>query len=402
MRIEHISFSRSGGAGRVADQLMQAQASQGFDAHFHYLLDTDLRREPLKLPSRTLSAALDAFVVSSNAQATPISLLRSRLSSRQSFNLERHSLVHLHWIEGVLTPKDIFGLAVEGHPLVWTLHDMRPLTGACHHSFACNGFETDCSECPQVRLPFRKGVKLNLQSKAGLFSSARAIRIVTPSEWLARQARKSSNFLDSDISVVPNPISNDFFSPVNKESVRQSLGIKEGVFVGLSIAEQLSAPGKQIRETLETFFAVAKSFNIPAKYILIGGQFELFASKYPDVIAVGTLTAQEISRLSAAADVYINMSEAESFGLAAVEAMSREVFPIVRDVGGLSETASSFNFGLVCDSFTDLSEALEQTLRSRLPSIQRRKEVAALIREKYSAASVSRQYLEIYSKLVGS
>lgn len=380
---------------------MQAQASQGFDAHFHYLVGTDLRREPLKFPSRTLSAALDEFVVSNHSQATPISMLRSRLSSRQRLKIETLSLVHLHWIEGLLTPKDIFGLAVEGHPLVWTLHDMRPLTGACHHSFQCSGFETDCSECPQVRLPFRQGVKLNLQRKAELFSSARAIRIVAPSEWLASQARKSANFQENDISVVPNPLSNDFFSPVNKKSARHSLGIGEGVFVGLSIAEQLSAPGKQIGETLETFFAAAKSLNVQAKYILIGSQFELFANQYPDVIALGTLNAKEISRLSAAADVYINMSVAESFGLAAVEAISREVFPIVRDVGGLSETVSSFSFGLVCDSFTDLSEALGQTLRLRLPSIQRRKDVAALTREKYSATSVSRRYLEIYRELVG-
>jgi glycosyltransferase involved in cell wall biosynthesis len=381
---------------------MQAQASQGFDAHFQYLLDTDLRREPLKLPSRTVSAALDEFVVSKHAQPTPISLLRSQLSSRRRFDIEKSSLVHLHWIEGALTQKDIFSLAAEGHPLVWTLHDMRPFTGACHHSFDCNGFESDCSQCPQVRSAFRQAVKLDLQKKAALFSSTKGIRIVAPSEWLARQARKSLTFRNNEISVVHNPISDYFFSMVNKDSVRKTLGIGQDEFVGLSIAEQLSAPGKQIGETLETFFETTKSRNIKAKYILIGGEFELFAKRYPDVVALGTLTPKEISELSAAADVYINMSVAESFGLATVEAISREIFPLVRNVGGLAETISKFGYGIACESFADLREALGHTLHSRLPLIQRRKEVAAQTREKYSVTSVSKQYLEIYSELVGN
>jgi glycosyltransferase involved in cell wall biosynthesis len=379
---------------------MQAQASQGHDVRLQYLIDTDLRRDPLKLPSRTIAAAIDEFVISKHSQPTPISLLRSQLSGRPSFDIERGSLVHLHWIEGALTRKDIFSLAIEGDPLVWTLHDMRPFTGACHHSFDCNGFETDCSQCPQVKSAFRKGVQLNLQKNKGLFSRNKPIRIVTPSEWLARQARKSATFLDNEISVVPNPLRDDFLSPVTKDSARHSLGIKEGVFVGLSIAEQLITPGKQIKETLEAFFSATRSRNVEAKYLLIGGQSELFARQYPDVIALGTLPAKEVSRLSAAADVYINMSVAESFGLTTVETMSREVFPIVSNVGGLAETVSSSGFGLVCDTFADLSDVLGQNLRLRLPSRQRKIEVATQTREKYSATSVSRQYLDIYHELM--
>jgi glycosyltransferase involved in cell wall biosynthesis len=242
-------------------------------------------------------------------------------------------------------------------------------------------------------------VNVNLQKKTEIFSRTEAIKIVAPSEWLARQARNSSTFLNNEISVIHNPISDDFLAPVQRESARRSLGIGAEVFVGLSIAEQLSAPGKQIRETLETFFAATKSRKVSSKYILIGSEFESFARQFPDVIALGTLTAKEVSRLSAAADVCINMSLAESFGLTTVEAMSREVFPIVRNVGGLAETVSSFGFGLVCESFADLSAALGQTLQSRLPSIHRRKEVAAQTREKYSATWVSKQYLEIYKVL---
>lgn len=400
MRIEHISFSKSGGAGRVADQLVRAQVSQGLDAKFLYLIDEDLRQEPLRLPSRTVAAAVDEFIVSNHSEPTPISMLRSQLSSLARFDILNGSLVHLHWIEGVLTPKDVFRLANVGKPLVWTLHDMRPFTGACHHSLDCQGFESDCSDCPQVREAFRGHVKLNLQKRADFFLAADSIQIVAPSEWLATRARKSTAFQGNQISVVNNPISDDFFEIVDKSASRRSLGINDDVFVGLSIAEQLSSPGKQIAKSLETFFAITKSRNINAKYLLIGGEFDTFTNRYPDVVALGTLSSKEVSRYAAAADVYINMSVAESFGLTTVEAMARDVFPIVRNVGGMVETVSAFGFGAVCDSFADLGEAIWQRLNAAFLSTQLRRSVSDLIRERHSSSSVSRQYLDIYQKTI--
>lgn len=55
-------------------------------------------------------------------------------------------LVHLHWIAGgMIRIEDIAKIKV---PVVWSLHDMWPLTGGCHYDEGCKKFETHCNSCP--------------------------------------------------------------------------------------------------------------------------------------------------------------------------------------------------------------------------------------------------------------
>ena len=44
-------------------------------------------------------------------------------------------------------------------PIVITLHDQRLLTGGCHYTTTCQGFMSDCSNCPKVSPLGKKIVK---------------------------------------------------------------------------------------------------------------------------------------------------------------------------------------------------------------------------------------------------
>ena len=43
-------------------------------------------------------------------------------------------LLHLHWVSRIIDYRSFFGLLRAGLPLVWTLYNMLPLTGGCHHA----------------------------------------------------------------------------------------------------------------------------------------------------------------------------------------------------------------------------------------------------------------------------
>src|SRR5690606_41352063 len=51
-------------------------------------------------------------------------------------------IIHLHWVNfGLLSIDSIGDLLKLGKPVVWTLHDMWPFTGGCHHSGDCRSEE---------------------------------------------------------------------------------------------------------------------------------------------------------------------------------------------------------------------------------------------------------------------
>ena len=50
-------------------------------------------------------------------------------------------VVHLHWInQGMLSLNSIKKIINSGKPIVWTMHDMWPFTGICHHARECDNF----------------------------------------------------------------------------------------------------------------------------------------------------------------------------------------------------------------------------------------------------------------------
>ena len=52
-------------------------------------------------------------------------------------------VIHLHWInQGMLSLKNIRQILKSGKPVVWTMHDMWPITGICHHAETCTRYTT--------------------------------------------------------------------------------------------------------------------------------------------------------------------------------------------------------------------------------------------------------------------
>ncbi|MCX7790361.1 MAG: glycosyltransferase, partial [Chloroflexaceae bacterium] len=67
----------------------------------------------------------------------------------------RPDVVHLHNLHGGAgagwSPR-LLAVAGRHAPVVWTLHDMWPLTGRCVYSYACERFLTGCNAaCPTAR-----------------------------------------------------------------------------------------------------------------------------------------------------------------------------------------------------------------------------------------------------------
>ena len=55
-------------------------------------------------------------------------------------------VIHLHWVnQGMLSLNDIRKILKSGKPVVWTMHDMWPCTGICHHARECTNYHQECN-----------------------------------------------------------------------------------------------------------------------------------------------------------------------------------------------------------------------------------------------------------------
>ena len=74
---------------------------------------------------------------------------------------QQADVIHLHWInQGMLSLKDLRKVLLSCKPVVWTMHDMWPCTGICHHARECNNYHQECGHCPYID----KGEKKDLSN----------------------------------------------------------------------------------------------------------------------------------------------------------------------------------------------------------------------------------------------
>lgn len=135
-------------------------------------------------------------------------------------------VVHLHWTNaGFLSVADIGALASAGAPLVWTLHDMWALTGGCQYDEGCGRFAQGCGHCPQLG---RRGSGDLSERRFGAKRASwngRAITLVTPSRWLADEARRSPVWAGHRIEVLRNGLDLERYKPLPRDFARQALGL---------------------------------------------------------------------------------------------------------------------------------------------------------------------------------
>ena len=154
MKVTHLSFSKSGGAGSVASNLSTALLSLGIDSSIQNSIDSDLRDKPFALPVHTLAAGLDEYLIKNQAFLNPVSFLREGLSTKLDSSIDTPDVLHLHWTPGQVTMERVGNLLDEGKSIVWTLHDMWPFTAGCHYSGYCDRYQSGCNSCPAVKPVF--------------------------------------------------------------------------------------------------------------------------------------------------------------------------------------------------------------------------------------------------------
>lgn len=311
-----------GSTGRITEAIGKMMKQEGWDCYVvhgaRYVGKTQLKSLQVVSKFQEYLHALWSMLFDKHG-------LYSRKQTKELINKLREikpDVVQLHCIHGYYINYSIlFEYLKESQvPVVWTFHDCWAFTGHCAH-FAyerCDKWKDGCHNCTLLKdypkTLFIDNSKENWNAKEKSFTSLDNMHIVSVSEWLATLA-KQSFFKKYSMQIVYNGVDVNIFKPLDDTSIRSKYGIAEKDFLMIACATAWTEY-KGIYDYIE----LSKHINKDDKLLLVGID-ETWKKKLPSkIIAIPrTNNTRELVALYSSADVVLNLSYQESFGLTTVE-----------------------------------------------------------------------------------
>lgn len=406
LEVLHLaSYESFGGAARASKRIYQALKTWPILCHMFTLLKT--------------SEDESIFVVQPKDPHEQLKYIHTLLTSNQKQKLGKNvilesygeisagildkinehqaPLVHLHWINNLLSIKDIGNI---NKSIVWTLHDMWPFSGSEHLSYNPDAFfygDTTkvTSNVNQSLETFRLKQEHWYQQK---------FTLVAPSNWLAECARRSILFNGCDISVIPCPIDYAIWSPKNQPNscVKLNFDInkKQILFLGQNLINDSNKGWDLLQEVLLTFY---QSSDIEFELVVVGHSEEIVLNCPYKIHSVGEISDDEILiDLYSAVDLLVVPSRFEAFSQVTLEAQSCGLPVVGFNIGGIPDILIHKKTGWISAPFDliDFSEGINWILkeegRSKKLGLNGRKNVI----KRFSSERVSQQYYDLYQKVM--
>ena len=317
------------------------------------------------------------------------------------------NLIHLHWInQGMLSLKVIRKILASGKPVVWTMHDMWPCTGICHHARTCTAFHSECGACPMIYSQKRKDLSTRIfRQKQRLYASG-GIHFVTCSHWLEGMAKQSALLANQPVSVIPNPISTTLFHPMKQTEARQKLALPtEGKLI-LFGSVKLTDKRKGIDYMVEACRLLAKQHPALKEQLALVAVGMHAAELQPlvpfKVHNMGYVREEhQLAEIYNAADLYVIPSLDENLPNTIMEAMACGTPCVGFPTGGIPEMIDHLKNGYLTKehSAEQLAEGIYTLLTT--PAYESLShEAVAKVNACYSERSVANQYGQLYAKLL--
>ncbi len=315
-------------------------------------------------------------------------------------------VVHLHWTnQAMLSLSQIEKILRTGKPVVWTMHDMWPFTGVCHHADKCTLWQQVCHHCPQLQRPSANDWSARIFKKKAKVYAHPNLTLVACSHWLAKLASKSPLLEGHRIESIPNPIDAQFYQPTHdKAEVRRRLGIPTDKTVLFFAAFKVTDPKKGINylgESLNLLLQEHPELREKLVLVLGGQQSEAMAGSFPiPTVALPFDNSEEAMRARyQAADLLLMPTLMDNLPNTIVEAMACGVPVVGFNVGGLPqmiETGVNGYLANYCDS-RDFAQGISRVLSSQSYTALCRNARAKAVKA-YAESAVAEQYLQVYSE----
>lgn len=318
-------------------------------------------------------------------------------------------VIHLHWTnQAMLSLKDLEKILASGKHIVWTMHDMWPFTGICHHSDTCTNWLKSCGNCRLLKRPYKKDMSYEVfQKKLGIYSQGK-IDFVACSDWLKELAVQSPLLKGQKVRSIPNPINTAFYVPAGSDNtptrneIRKTLGFPTNKYLLLFAAYKVTDVNKGIDYLIESITLLCQEhpeLKDKIALVLTGKESETLCEDFSiPVYSMGYVNDEStMLRIYQAVDLLLMPTLMDNLPNTVAESMSCGTPCVAFHVGGLPQMIDHNVNGYLSayrDSL-DFAHGIAQLLTSpNYASICRNARSKAV--QSYSEKNVADQFIRLY------
>ena len=420
MRILHINSSDFGGAGIAALRLHKAMLSQGIDSCFmsldnqiddgiHYVR-YDIKMETIVKPEYpTLSFKNYFFEKITKSYFKKTQVFNEKLAQQKKKNeiiyndenfeifstpysnydlteseaYKKADIIHLHWVAGYLDYPTFF--EKNKKPIVWTIHDENSFRGGFHYK----------EDEIRNRDKFGELDRKYYQIKLDAISKQKKLTIVSPSKWLAEEAKKSNAFKNRKVLSIYNTLDLEIFKPINKLFARQFWGLPEDANVFMFAAQHIANK----RKGFDLLLPIIQRNEIKNVYYLVVGSNNSNLGNRDNIIYTGTISNDRIMAITySAADFFILPSREDNLPNTMLESISCGTPVISFPIGDTKEFLEDSKCGILAD---DISRpALENIIGHTLSNMNQfdTDHIVNFSNENFSKDKIAEEYFKVYKE----
>ena len=398
MVVVEINCVYYGSTGTIASSLAKMVSKKGGKGY----LAVPLGRHNKKMDSENIIFFGNRFSEDSHIVLARLTGLEGHFSIFATLSLIsklkklKPHVIHLHNLHSCYINLPILFeyLKTADIPVVWTLHDCWAFTGHCPHydAVGCLKWQTGCFECSlykQYPKSFFDNSQRMYEKKRKWFKNIKKMTLVTPSFWLADEVKKS--FLSEfPVNVISNGVDLRDFYP-RESNFKEKHNIKNK-YVVLGVASVwLKTKG------FDTFFELAKLLPSNYQIVLVGKIVDDSNLQMDKILYVDNITSQdELAQVYSSADVFVNPTVQEAFGLVNIEALACGT-PVVTYRSGGSPECIDNKCGVIVEknNINSMKKAIEDVCEKKLFSCNDCIERA----KKFEINNQFQKYLNLYEVL---
>lgn len=314
----------------------------------------------------------------------------------QSEIYKEADIVNLHWVANFLDYKSFFEKNTK--PVVWTLHDMNPFSGGEHYLESYLGI--DELGFPIKRVKSYEEIsfdKENIAIKMQALSNVANLTIVTPSEWLAEEARKSEVFKGFPVHCIPYGLDSEIYAPRDKGFSRSIFNIPMDKKVILFVADSIDKNRKGFIFLKKAFERIAD----PNLVLYAIGDKNNNLGAIENIYELGSIYDERLMSIAySAADLFVIPSLMDNLPNTVLESLMCGTPVIGFPIGGIPHMIQDGINGFITPEIS--VDALSATLNKFIdnPSCFDGVEIRNNAIKKYDQKVQSQKYIDLFAQIL--